>query len=136
MMITVNWSCDMEQGHEDTMMGSHPGGHVTACSVRCSIFEYLMTGDLTLGWEGTSLASVRVSYDISPCLDELTIGYCFVGLKSLELYPIGALVFFGCWSKAIGSILRTSDRQSRNIDHVISGHLRSGVSQSWPFLCS
>ena len=32
----------MEQGHEDTMMGSHPGGRVTACSVRCSIFEYLM----------------------------------------------------------------------------------------------
>jgi len=42
MMITVNWSCDMEQGHEDTMMGSHPGGRVTACSVRCSILEYLM----------------------------------------------------------------------------------------------
>ena len=32
----------MEQGHEDTMMGSHPGGRVTACSVRCSILEYLM----------------------------------------------------------------------------------------------
>ncbi|KAF2559770.1 hypothetical protein F2Q68_00015255 [Brassica cretica] len=28
--------------HEDTMMGSHPGGHVTACSFRCSILEYLM----------------------------------------------------------------------------------------------
>ncbi|KAG5378199.1 hypothetical protein IGI04_026041 [Brassica rapa subsp. trilocularis] len=59
-MITVNWSCDMEQGHEDTMMGSHPGGRVTACSVRCSIFEYLMAmmaGDLTLGREGTALAS-------------------------------------------------------------------------------
>ncbi|KAG5375528.1 hypothetical protein IGI04_040124 [Brassica rapa subsp. trilocularis] len=92
------------KSHEDTMMGSHPGGRVTACSVRCSIFEYLMAmmvGDLTLGREGTSLASVRVPYDISPCPDELTIGYCFVGLKSLELYPIGALVFFGCWSKAI-----------------------------------
>ncbi|KAF3519080.1 hypothetical protein DY000_02060726 [Brassica cretica] len=36
------WSCDMKQGHEDTMMGSHPGGRVTASSVRCSIFEYLM----------------------------------------------------------------------------------------------
>ena len=32
----------MEQRYEDTMMGSHPGGHVTACSVRCSIFEYLI----------------------------------------------------------------------------------------------
>ncbi|WZY93724.1 hypothetical protein YC2023_066053 [Brassica napus] len=41
-MITVNWSCDMEQGHEDTMMGSHPGGRA---------------GDLTLGREGTALAS-------------------------------------------------------------------------------
>ena len=60
--------------------------------------------------------------------DELTIEYCFIGLKSLEWYPIGALVFFDCWSKAIGSILRTSDRPSRNIDRVISGHLRSGVS--------
>ncbi|KAG5374134.1 hypothetical protein IGI04_042545, partial [Brassica rapa subsp. trilocularis] len=104
-MITVNWSCDMEQGHKDTMMGSHPGGRVTACSVRCSIFEYLMAmmvGDLTLGREGTSLASVRVPYDISPCPDELTIMYCFRGLKSLEWYPIGALVFFDCWSKAVG----------------------------------
>ncbi|KAG2251593.1 hypothetical protein Bca52824_081729 [Brassica carinata] len=34
----------MKQGHEDTMMGSHPGGRVTASSVRCSIFEYLMVG--------------------------------------------------------------------------------------------
>ncbi|KAG5374486.1 hypothetical protein IGI04_042200, partial [Brassica rapa subsp. trilocularis] len=59
---------------------------------------------------------VRVPYDISPCPDELTIRYCFLGLKSLEWYPIGALVFFDCWSKAIGSILRTSDRPSRNID--------------------
>ena len=42
MMITVNWSCDMEQGHKDTMMGSHPGDRVTACSVGCSILEYLM----------------------------------------------------------------------------------------------
>ncbi|KAF3539016.1 hypothetical protein F2Q69_00023966 [Brassica cretica] len=41
----------------------------------------------------------------------------------------GALVFFGCWSKVIGSILRSSDRPSRNIDRVISGHVRSGVSQ-------
>ncbi|KAG5385907.1 hypothetical protein IGI04_007387 [Brassica rapa subsp. trilocularis] len=31
--ITVNFSCDTEQDHEDTMMGSHPGGRVTACSV-------------------------------------------------------------------------------------------------------
>ena len=31
----------MEQGHEDTMM-AHPEGRVTACSVRCSILEYLM----------------------------------------------------------------------------------------------
>ncbi|KAF2542566.1 hypothetical protein F2Q68_00031219 [Brassica cretica] len=31
-----------EQGYEDTMMGSHPGGRVTACSVRCSILEYQM----------------------------------------------------------------------------------------------
>ncbi|WZY93666.1 hypothetical protein YC2023_065995 [Brassica napus] len=107
------------------MMGSHPGGRVTACSVGCSILEYLMemmvifiyplgsTRDLTLGWEGKSLAS-------------------------LELYPIGALVFFGCWSKAIGSILRTSDQQSRNIDRVISGHLRSGVSHTgspWLSVC-
>ncbi|WZY93846.1 hypothetical protein YC2023_066175 [Brassica napus] len=65
-----------EIGHEDTMMGSHPGGRVTACSVRCSIFENLMAmmvmltrysfslcdfsglaGDLTLGREGTALAS-------------------------------------------------------------------------------
>ncbi|KAF3606849.1 hypothetical protein DY000_02046322 [Brassica cretica] len=105
----------IRSGHEDTMMGSHPGGRVTACSVRCSILEYLIE---------------MVPYDISSCPDKLTIGYCFVGLKSLELYPIGELVFFGCWSKAIGSILRTSDRPSRNIDRVISGHLRSGVSQT------
>ncbi|KAF2586418.1 hypothetical protein F2Q70_00036011 [Brassica cretica] len=31
-----------EIGHEDTMMGSHPGGRVTACIVRCLILEYLM----------------------------------------------------------------------------------------------
>ncbi|WZZ64171.1 hypothetical protein YC2023_075541 [Brassica napus] len=40
--ITVNCSCDTEQGYEETMMGSHPGGRVTACSVRSSILEYLM----------------------------------------------------------------------------------------------
>ncbi|KAF2559765.1 hypothetical protein F2Q68_00015252 [Brassica cretica] len=40
--ITVNCSCDTEQDHEDTIMGSHPGGRVTACSFRCSILEYLM----------------------------------------------------------------------------------------------
>ncbi|KAG5397863.1 hypothetical protein IGI04_019677, partial [Brassica rapa subsp. trilocularis] len=104
-MITVNWSCDMEQVHEDTMMGSHPGGRVTACSVRCSIFEYLMAmmvGDLTLGWKGTSLASGSFIILANPCPDELTIRYCFLGLKSLEWYPIGALLFFDCWSKAIG----------------------------------
>ncbi|KAF2620334.1 hypothetical protein F2Q68_00038791 [Brassica cretica] len=39
----------------------------------------------------------------------------------------GALVFLGCWSKAIESILRTSDRPSKNIDRVISSHLQSGV---------
>ncbi|KAG5374380.1 hypothetical protein IGI04_042297 [Brassica rapa subsp. trilocularis] len=64
-MITVNCSCDTEQGHEDTMMGSHPGSRVTACSVRCSIFEYLMAmmaGDLTLGREGTSLGSGDQKY--------------------------------------------------------------------------
>ena len=38
----MNCSCDTEQGHEDTMVGSHPGGRVTACSVRCSILEYLI----------------------------------------------------------------------------------------------
>ena len=38
----MNCSCDAEQDHEDTMMGSHPGGRVTARSVRCSILEYLM----------------------------------------------------------------------------------------------
>ncbi|KAF3522393.1 hypothetical protein F2Q69_00048221 [Brassica cretica] len=32
----------MKQGHEDTMMGTHPIGRVTASSIRCSIFEYLM----------------------------------------------------------------------------------------------
>ncbi|KAG5375842.1 hypothetical protein IGI04_040438 [Brassica rapa subsp. trilocularis] len=31
----------------------------------------------------------------------------------------------------IGSILRTSERPSRNIERVISGHLRSRVSQKW-----
>ncbi|KAG5397299.1 hypothetical protein IGI04_019113 [Brassica rapa subsp. trilocularis] len=147
--ITVNCSCDTEQGHEDMMMGSHPGERVTACSVRCSILEYLMvmmvifisplglTGDLTLGRKGTTLANGSFiilakstdPYDISPCSDELTIMYCFLGLKSLEWYPIGALVFFDCWFKAIGIILITSDRPSKNIDRVISGHLRSGVSQ-------
>ncbi|KAG5388616.1 hypothetical protein IGI04_030157, partial [Brassica rapa subsp. trilocularis] len=40
--IIVNCSCDTEQGHEDTMMGSYHGGRVTACSIRCSILEYLM----------------------------------------------------------------------------------------------
>ncbi|WZY99693.1 hypothetical protein YC2023_072022 [Brassica napus] len=56
----------MDQGHEDTMMGSHPGGCVTACSVGCSILEYLMEmmvtsrwETFTLGREGTALASVQ-----------------------------------------------------------------------------
>ena len=49
----------MDQGHEDTIMGSHPGGHVTACSVGCSILEYLIEmmvifiyplGSVSLGW--------------------------------------------------------------------------------------
>ena len=35
-------SYDTEQGYKDMMMGSHPGGRVTAFSIRCSIFEYLM----------------------------------------------------------------------------------------------
>ncbi|WZY69363.1 hypothetical protein YC2023_001603 [Brassica napus] len=46
------------------MMGSHPGGRVTACSVGCSILEYLMEmmvtsrwETFTLGREGTALAS-------------------------------------------------------------------------------
>ena len=43
-------------------------------------------------------------------------------------------MFFGCRSKVIGSILRSSDRPSRNIDRVISGHLRSVVSHLWPML--
>ncbi|KAF2548233.1 hypothetical protein F2Q70_00021731 [Brassica cretica] len=54
----------MDQGHEDTMMGSHPGGRVTACSVGCSILEYLMEmmvtsrwETFTLGREGMALAS-------------------------------------------------------------------------------
>ncbi|KAF3522906.1 hypothetical protein F2Q69_00049848 [Brassica cretica] len=42
------------------------------------------------------------------------------------------LVVFGCWSKAIEYISRTSGRPSENIDHVISGYQRSGVSQSGP----
>ncbi|KAG5400835.1 hypothetical protein IGI04_015442 [Brassica rapa subsp. trilocularis] len=87
--ITVNCSYDMEQGHEDTMMESHPGGCVTACSVRCSILEYLMEmmvifisplGSVSLGG-----FPVQVPYDISPCPDKLTIGYYFLGLKSLEI---------------------------------------------------
>ncbi|KAF3516561.1 hypothetical protein DY000_02059270 [Brassica cretica] len=44
----------------------------------------------------------------------------------------GALVFLGCWSKAIESILRTSDRPSKNIDRVISSHLQSGVYSGSP----
>ena len=38
----MNCSCDTEQDQEDTMIVSYPGGRVTACSVRCSILEYLM----------------------------------------------------------------------------------------------
>ena len=38
----MNCSYDTEQGYEDTMMGSHPGGRVTAYTVRCLILEYLM----------------------------------------------------------------------------------------------
>ncbi|KAF3608348.1 hypothetical protein DY000_02048057 [Brassica cretica] len=54
----------MDQVHDDTMMGSHPGGRVTACSVGCSILEYLMEmmvtsrwETFTLGREGMALAS-------------------------------------------------------------------------------
>ncbi|KAG5410816.1 hypothetical protein IGI04_007135, partial [Brassica rapa subsp. trilocularis] len=87
--ITVNCSCDTEQGHEDTMMGSHPGGRVTACIIRCLILEYLMEMMVIfispLGSVSLGSFPVRVPYDISPCSDELTIGYCFFGLKSLEL---------------------------------------------------
>ncbi|KAF3601623.1 hypothetical protein F2Q69_00035878 [Brassica cretica] len=77
----------MEQGQENTMMGSHPGGRVTICIIRCSILEYVM---------------------------EMVVTF---------ISPLGL---------AIRSILRTSDRPSRNINRVISGQLRSGVSQpSW-----
>ena len=70
------------------------------------------------------------SYDILVLVwDELTIGYCFIGLKSLEWYPIGTYMFLGCWCKAIRYIPRISGRPSGNIDPVISGYLRSGVSQ-------
>ncbi|KAG5407849.1 hypothetical protein IGI04_013968 [Brassica rapa subsp. trilocularis] len=121
-----------EIGQEDTMMGSHPGRRITVCNVRCSIFEYLMAmmaGDFTLGRERTSLASDLLTENLGSLSEQTNYRVLLVGLKSLELYPIGALVFFGFRSKAIGSILRTSDRPSRNIDRVISGHLLSGVSQ-------
>ena len=36
----------------------------------------------------------------------------------------------------IGGILRTSDRPSRNIDRVISGYLRSGMSHSYTLFFS
>ena len=44
-------------------------------------------------------------------------------------------MFFGCWSKVIGFISRTSGRPSGNIDRVISGYLRSGVSHPWLSVC-
>ncbi|KAG5415474.1 hypothetical protein IGI04_003041 [Brassica rapa subsp. trilocularis] len=59
------------KGHEDTMIGLHPGGRVTACS-----------------------------------------------------------------SKVIGSIMRTSDRPSRNIDRVISGYCSSDAEWSAPVMQS
>ncbi|KAG5374631.1 hypothetical protein IGI04_039227 [Brassica rapa subsp. trilocularis] len=108
--ITVNCSCDREQDHEDTMMGSHPGDRVTACSVRCSILEYLM--------------EMMVIF-ISP------LGLSLSGRTNYRvlLFRVEKLrVISDRSSKVIGSILRTSDRPSRNIDRVISGHLRSGVS--------
>lgn len=38
-------------------------------------------------------------------------------------------MFFGCRSKVIGNIPKTSGQPLENIDRVISGHLRSGMSQ-------
>ena len=58
----------MKQGHEDTMMGTHPIGRVTASSIRCSIFEYLMVrfifplGSVSLGGF-TGLVYIYGKYD-------------------------------------------------------------------------
>ncbi|WZY99850.1 hypothetical protein YC2023_072179 [Brassica napus] len=88
--IAVNWSCDMDQGHEDTMMGSHPGGRVTACSVGCSILEYLMEmmvtsrwETFTLGREGTALASGSF---IILAVVLIYFMYKAVGLRYLDLF--------------------------------------------------
>ncbi|KAG5388442.1 hypothetical protein IGI04_029983, partial [Brassica rapa subsp. trilocularis] len=90
--ITVNCSCDTEQDHEDTMMGSHRGGRVTACSVRCSILEYLM---------------------------EMVV---------IFIFPLGSVSLGGFPGDRKYS--ENLDRPSRNIDRVISDHLRSGMSHS------
>ncbi|KAG5400380.1 hypothetical protein IGI04_014987 [Brassica rapa subsp. trilocularis] len=104
--ITVNCSCDTEQGYEDTMMGSHPGGRVTACSIRCSILEYLM--------------EMMVIF-ISP------LGSFLSGQTNYRIFLFRVEKPKMIFDRSVG-ILRTSDRSSRNIDSVISGHLRSGVS--------
>ncbi|KAG5414587.1 hypothetical protein IGI04_002154 [Brassica rapa subsp. trilocularis] len=120
--IPVNCSCDTKQGYEDTMMGSHPGCRVTACSIRCSILEYLMEmmvifisplGSVSLGGFPGGRPYSRTGRNI-------------ISQRFIDRKPRGALVFFGCWSKAIRSIQRTSDRPSKNINRVISGQLRSG----------
>ncbi|KAG5388700.1 hypothetical protein IGI04_030241 [Brassica rapa subsp. trilocularis] len=76
------------KGHEDTMMGLHPGGRSLSGRTNYRVLLF-------------RVEKPRVISDRS--------------------------------SKVIGSILRTSDRPSRNINRVISGHLRSGVSQRWSF---
>ncbi|KAF3605796.1 hypothetical protein DY000_02048513 [Brassica cretica] len=111
------------RGHEDTMMGYLPGDsvlHDDAVS-DCSYRTLYNDGD------ANSLVSVTTSREITFLLDGRN------GQPAVEKPSIPASVFFGCWSKAIRSIPRTSGRPSGNIDRVIFGHLWSGVSQtpSW-----
>ncbi|KAF2594156.1 hypothetical protein F2Q70_00043530 [Brassica cretica] len=97
----------MKQGHEDTMMGTPPIGRVTASSIRCSIFEYLM---------------VRFIFPLgSVSLGGFTGGipYSETGRNSISqrLLVQGTRKYSG-----------TMDRLSGSINRVISGHLRSGAS--------
>ncbi|KAF3587891.1 hypothetical protein F2Q69_00029814 [Brassica cretica] len=105
------------------MMGYLPGDsvlHDDAVS-DCSYRTLYNDGD------ANSLVSVTTSREITFLLDGRN------GQPAVEKPSIPASVFFGCWSKAIRSIPRTSGRPSGNIDRVIFGHLWSGVSQtpSW-----
>ncbi|KAF2618001.1 hypothetical protein F2Q68_00042178 [Brassica cretica] len=83
----VCFSClQLSSCHEDTMMGSHPEGRVTACSVRCSVFEYLMEmmGDRKYFENlGSTIEKHRPCHFRSSMIGGVTSTLCKYGLDSL-----------------------------------------------------